>query len=176
MTPLTGWWHCAAERGGGVACWLELVRRISSFKPERPVVFLATGGHELGDLGLVRALEARPGLAELAVAWLRLGANIGAADPGGTVLTASDRKLTDGAARLLHQAGEKEVTVVTAANAQRQLLVRGRNRYFHLVEDRWPGAVDVDALGRVAMAICEWAVELSASGEAARALGLRYAI
>ena len=22
MTPRSGWWHCAGERGGGPACWL----------------------------------------------------------------------------------------------------------------------------------------------------------
>src|SRR5262245_22548045 len=24
MTPRSGWWNCASERGGGIACWLEI--------------------------------------------------------------------------------------------------------------------------------------------------------
>ena len=23
LTPRSGWWHCAGERGGGIAIWLE---------------------------------------------------------------------------------------------------------------------------------------------------------
>jgi hypothetical protein len=26
MTPRSGWWWCASERGGGLACWLEIMR------------------------------------------------------------------------------------------------------------------------------------------------------
>ena len=26
MTPRSGWWRCASERGGGLACWLEIAR------------------------------------------------------------------------------------------------------------------------------------------------------
>jgi hypothetical protein len=48
MTPRSGWWWCASERGGGVACWLEIMRTISAGAPARDVVFVASSGHELG--------------------------------------------------------------------------------------------------------------------------------
>ena len=35
MTPRSGWWHCAAERGGGLACWMESIRAVSAAKPAR---------------------------------------------------------------------------------------------------------------------------------------------
>ena len=28
MTPRSGWWSCASERGGGFACWLEIMRAV----------------------------------------------------------------------------------------------------------------------------------------------------
>ena len=30
MTPRSGWWTCASERGGGIACWLELMRDLKT--------------------------------------------------------------------------------------------------------------------------------------------------
>src|SRR5262249_23582254 len=36
MTPRSGWWQCASERGGGIACWLEAMRRTAAARPLRP--------------------------------------------------------------------------------------------------------------------------------------------
>src|SRR4029077_20251968 len=36
MTPRSGWWQCASERGGGLACWMESIRAVSAAKPVRP--------------------------------------------------------------------------------------------------------------------------------------------
>ena len=33
MTPRSGWWHCAGERGGGIACWLEVMRIMAGSIP-----------------------------------------------------------------------------------------------------------------------------------------------
>ena len=33
MTPRSGWWNCASERGGGLACWLEVMRAVSETTP-----------------------------------------------------------------------------------------------------------------------------------------------
>jgi hypothetical protein len=30
MTPRSGWWHCASERGGGLACWLAVLAPTSA--------------------------------------------------------------------------------------------------------------------------------------------------
>lgn len=80
LTPRSGWWHCAGERGGGLAIWLELARIIGEQPLERDVIFLATTGHEIGYLGIHLYLEADASLAADAHSWLHLGANIGAAD------------------------------------------------------------------------------------------------
>ena len=78
ITPRSGWWRCAAERGGGLACWLEAIRAMAEARPARRVQFLASSGHELGHLGLDEFLLANPRLVGTAYAWVHLGANIGA--------------------------------------------------------------------------------------------------
>jgi hypothetical protein len=80
MTPRSGWYWCASERGGGIACWLELIRELSDAKPARDVVFVASSGHELGHLGINAFVDRRPGIVSRSVAWMHLGANIGAAN------------------------------------------------------------------------------------------------
>ena len=61
MTPRSGWWWCASERGGGLACWLEIMRAMRAARPARDVLFVASSGHELGHLGLDAFMERRPG-------------------------------------------------------------------------------------------------------------------
>ena len=78
MTPRSGWWHCASERGGGLACWLEVMRTLSKAGSPRDVIFVATSGHELGTYGISAFLEHRPGFVKSACAWIHFGANIGA--------------------------------------------------------------------------------------------------
>ena len=80
MTPRSGWYWCASERGGGIACWLELIRDLRQAKPARDVVFVASSGHELGHLGINAFVDRRPGIVSRSVAWMHLGANIGAAN------------------------------------------------------------------------------------------------
>ena len=104
MTPRSGWWHCASERGGGIACWIETLRAVSAARPARPVIFLASSGHELGHHGLDAFLRAHPELIKGARAWIHLGANIGAA--GGQMrLQASDDEMEASALRALEEAG-----------------------------------------------------------------------
>jgi hypothetical protein len=79
MTPRSGWYTCASERGGGIVCWLELMRALQSPAPARDVVFVASSGHELGHLGINAFIERRAGIVPRAVGWMHLGANIGAA-------------------------------------------------------------------------------------------------
>ncbi len=33
MTPRSGWWHCASERGGGIACWLAVLAALRDAPP-----------------------------------------------------------------------------------------------------------------------------------------------
>jgi hypothetical protein len=90
MTPRSGWYACASERGGGIACWLELMRVLTRPAPARDVVFVASSGHELGHLGIDTFAERRPGIVPDSVGWIHLGANIGAAIPAGTTPPAAE--------------------------------------------------------------------------------------
>ena len=82
FTPRSGWWHSVAERGGGLAIWLELARHFSREPPKRSVILIANTGHELGHIGFEAFLESAPELfattsdhAGAASAWIHLGAN-----------------------------------------------------------------------------------------------------
>ncbi|MDO8677795.1 MAG: hypothetical protein Q7R30_04425 [Acidobacteriota bacterium] len=91
MTPRSGWYACASERGGGIACWLELIRTLRAATPTRDVLFVASSGHELGHLGIDAYVARRPGIVPKTVGWIHLGANIGAATrPGDPPPAAGD--------------------------------------------------------------------------------------
>ncbi len=167
MTPRSSWWASTAERGGGLVCWLEALRALSAASPCRDVIFTANSGHELGHIGLDDFIARRPGwdrpLAEGGSTWVHFGANIGAADGELSLQSASDdlRELAaaefarmgqpphaiaaktlvpTGETRDIHRAGGRYVTLV------------GSNPLFHLPQDRWPHAVDSDAVTRMAAA------------------------
>jgi len=158
MTPRSGWWTCASERGGGIACWLELMRQLKTVPLARDVVFVASSGHELGHLGINAFVDRRPGIVTRSVAWMHFGANIGAAqDPGNTVQAsddASEKILADamaaaglavtrrvprgtvpgGEAEVVHRGGGRYVSVI------------GRNTLFHNPADRGPDSIDLKAI------------------------------
>lgn len=95
LTPKSGWFHCAAERGCGIAIWLEVAHALAAQPGRvRDVVFVATSGHELGFLGIEELLKRRPELAR-AHAWIHLGASVGAAFEPTLGLRASDTALLD---------------------------------------------------------------------------------
>lgn len=174
MTPRSGWWQCASERGGGLACWMESIRSVSAAKPLRPAIFIASSGHELGHYGLDAFLKEHPALIKDAAAWIHLGANIGAA--GGQMrLQASDddvegrmAKALDGATATVGQrvprgtvpAGEARNIHVGGG---RYVSLLGSGKFFHTQQDRWPVAVDVDAVTRFATAVSNLAVAIAGS-------------
>ena len=84
MTPRSGWYSCAGERGGGIVCWLELMRTLRAAQPVSDVLFVASSGHELGHLGIDAFVARRPGIVPKTAGWIHLGANIGAATRPGT--------------------------------------------------------------------------------------------
>jgi hypothetical protein len=176
MTPRSSWWQSTAERGGGLVCWLESLRALIAAPPGCDVVFTANSGHELGHLGLDDFMVRRPGwespISEGGATWIHFGANIGAAGGDLSVQSASDdlRQLVEaelaregrapdvvapktlvpsGETRDIHRAGGRYVTLV------------GSNPFFHLPQDRWPHAVDTDAVTRVAAAAAGLVVELT---------------
>jgi hypothetical protein len=176
MTPRSSWWQSTAERGGGLVCWLESLWALIAAPPTCDVIFTANSGHELGHLGLDDFMARRPGwqrpISEGGATWIHFGANIGAAGGELSVQSASDdlRRLTEtelartgrapdvvapktlvpsGETRDIHRAGGRYVTLV------------GSNPFFHLPQDRWPHAVDADAVTRIAAAAAALVVKLT---------------
>jgi hypothetical protein len=178
MTPRSGWWHCAGERGGGLACWLEAMRTLRERRVRRDVLFLASSGHELGHLGLEVFLAQRPGLATGAVAWIHLGASIGAAHAPQLVRYASDHILAELTRTALTQQQADPVAVAPhgtlpggeARNIHerggRYVSLAGGNALFHLEADRWPTAVKVSAVAQYATAFAQLAVWLAEDASA----------
>ncbi len=172
MTPRSGWWQCAAERGGGLVCWIETIRRATASRPVRTVLFVASSGHELGHLGLDAFLEHRPGIVKRAHAWMHFGANIGAAG-GRPRLQGSSEEIIALAVAALAKAGtavDQRVPVGNTPGGEARNIHVGGGRYvsllgsspfFHSPEDRWPAAVDVPALARFARALSDVAVTLA---------------
>jgi len=73
-TPKSGWFHCAGERGSGIAIWLGLARWLAA--TEMNVVLLAASGHEFDGYGgaqFAKTLAPKP--ADTAL-WVHIGANV----------------------------------------------------------------------------------------------------
>ena len=170
VTPKSAWWVCTAERGGGIAVWLALLRHFAANRPARDVVFIATSGHELGHLGLEHFLARK--VTPPSHAWIHLGANFAAVDSR-IRLQASDRELMDMAEGTLSAQG---VTVSTttplgdrpggeARNVhdlgERYVSLLGSNRWFHHPDDRWPTTIDLDTTERVARAVLAIAMRMA---------------
>lgn len=173
LTPRSGWWQCAGERGGGLAIWLEVARAATEAGFERDLLFLATTGHELGFLGIKRYFDAEPELAARAVAWLHLGANIGA-DGARLLVRASDSDLLcvarDMAPALLGVSPPPIFsTTERPVGEAGEVLIRG-GRFvslvgadaplFHSTLDRWPGAIDSHAIATAADGVLQIIKEL----------------
>lgn len=172
MTPRSGWWQCVSERGGGLACWLEIISAVALAKPDRTIRFIASSGHELGHLGLDAFLEEEKTLVKSAWAWLHLGANIGAAEGQMRLQSSADEiealavdaiskvgarldvKLPRGAvpageARNIHVSGGRYVSLL------------GSGPHFHNPDDMWPQSVDLDAVTKYAEATVEIVLRLA---------------
>lgn len=173
MTPRSGWWNCASERGGGIAVWLEMARELQRIRPERSAYFVASTGHELGHYGLDHYLRSRDDLVKKAVAWIHLGANFGAAVGSSPTLQTSDHEMQTLALGAMAAAGRKPATVRPVGRRPRgeadnihdgggrYISLLGGNGLFHHPHDRWPAAVDLDAVARFANAFVEIAMRLT---------------
>lgn len=162
MTPRSGWWWCASERGGGLACWLEIMRAMRNAKPVRDVLFVASSGHELGHIGIDSFIARRPRIVPAAKAWIHLGANIGAARGPGNHLQASDDAMEQVMAEAMTKAGlriDQRRPRGLAPRGEAENVHRGGGRYisiigdndlFHNTSDRGADTIDADVIARFA--------------------------
>ena len=172
LTPKSAWWVCTAERGGGIAVWLALLRHFARNRPARDVCFVASSGHELGHLGLAHFL-ATPALPS-AHAWIHLGANFAAVDSRLRV-QAADADLLGIARRVLTEVGVSIATTTPLGErpggearnvhdrGERYLSLLGSNAWFHHPDDRWPRTIDMDRCRRVVDAVRAIAVGLAST-------------
>jgi len=173
MTPRSSWWQSTAERGGGLVCWLESLRALLGRPLGRKVIFTANSGHELNHLGLDDFVARRPGWDTASGAeWLHYGANLGAFGSWLSLISNTDDLRRLGLAALAEagqppddipwpsQAPSGETRDIHRAGG-RYLTLVGTNRLFHLPQDRWPHAVDVPAVARIAAAAAQMALALS---------------
>ena len=72
MTPKSGWYTCAAERGGGIAIWMEIAGRVAASPGRRPLNLVASSGHELHHLGLDHYIRQLGDAAHNVHAWMHL--------------------------------------------------------------------------------------------------------
>jgi hypothetical protein len=164
MTPRSGWWWCASERGGGLACWLEIMRAMLEAKPFRDVVFVASSGHEIGHRVIDNFIERHPGIISRANAWIHLGANIGAALGPGNCLQTSDDELQSMMTEVMTKIGLRIDQRVPHGNMPqgeagnihrgggRYISIIGNNALFHNTSDRGLEAVDLTTIERFATA------------------------
>jgi hypothetical protein len=173
MTPRSGWWYCAAERGGGIVGWLEMMLALHARQPARSVRFVATSGHELGHLGLKSYLQGNPELATGALTWIHLGASIGAARGASPRLFTSDDEMEQLAVRHL----EPELRIMPETHPHdavpagesrdihrlggRYISIAGGHATFHQEADRWPTAVDVTGVAGYATALSNLVLKLA---------------
>ncbi len=162
MTPRSGWWRCASERGGGIAAYFEIMKAAVSGQFPRDMIFTANSGHELGHLGLDLFLEANRQLVRKARCWIHLGANFAAkgADAG-VLLQYSDeefRSITRQVMNSLQLKADREMPLEKRPWGEarnifdgggRYISILGSNPLFHHPADTWPDAVD-------STKVCNW--------------------
>jgi hypothetical protein len=173
MTPRSGWYWCASERGGGIASWLEVIRSLAAAPPAAPVHFVASSGHELGHLGIDAFIARRPGIVTSAHGWLHLGANIGAATEPANTLQASDDELDEVLTKTMAGAGLTVTRRTPRGNVpggEAEAVHRGGGHYvsviggngrFHNLDDRGAEAIDPIAIAKFSEAFTQFVRSLA---------------
>ena len=158
MTPKSGWYTCAAERGGGIAVWLEVAGRIATSPGRRRLDLVASSGHELHHLGLDHFIRALGPAASDVHCWMHLGASIGSRN-GTPSYAASDQELFELASEALAAQGiERQAFPVGSAGFGearnigeingRFVSLLGGHPYFHSPQDTFDRCVDLQSLER----------------------------
>ncbi|MDE2746734.1 MAG: hypothetical protein OXI41_12220 [Chloroflexota bacterium] len=158
MTPKSGWYTCAAERGGGIAIWIEVAGRIAASPGRRTLNLVASSGHELHHLGLDHYIRELGDAAHDVHAWMHLGASIGSRN-GQAAYAASDDELFNVATDALNahglerrafpvgNAGFGEARNIGEINGRFASFLGG-HPYFHSPLDTYDRCVDPDSLAR----------------------------
>lgn len=168
MTPKSGWFSCAAERGGGIVIAMALAAAAGKMQAARKNLrVLFTSGHELGHAGLLGYLEQQPQLREQAQLWIHLGASIGARFPpaGGPGLFSREEEWRDWFVPVLARHGAGPVRLAEPdhrpGGESREVFDRpfvslaGHHRYFHSPQDTPEIAVDAASVARYCGAYLE---------------------
>ena len=158
MTPKSGWYTCAAERGGGIAVWIEVAGRIAANPGRRTLNLVASSGHELHHLGLDHYITELGEAAAQVHAWMHLGASIGSRN-GSPSYAASDDELFEIATNALSAQGiERRAFPVGNAGfgearniggiGGRFVSLLGGHPYFHSPRDTFDRCVDSESLAK----------------------------
>ena len=163
MTPKSGWYTCAAERGGGIAVWLEVAGRIAAHSGRRTLNLVASSGHELHHLGLDHYIRELGDAAHDVHAWMHLGASIGSRN-GQSSYAASDDELFNLATDALNAQGiERQPFPVGSAGFGearnigeingRFVSILGGHPYFHSPQDTYDRCIDPNSLAQHTKAV-----------------------
>jgi hypothetical protein len=74
-TPKSGWFHCAGERGSGIAVFLALAHWLTR-NTAADLLFVASTGHELAESGGAHFLKTAAPPPSQVKFWLHIGANV----------------------------------------------------------------------------------------------------
>jgi len=76
-TPVTSWFTSSCERGPGIAGFLAMARIGKEAFPDANLIFIATGGHEIGHGGMEEFLKDGAPKPDQVAAWAHFGASLG---------------------------------------------------------------------------------------------------
>lgn len=174
-TPKSGWFHCAGERGTGVAVFIALAGWLAR-RTDADLLFVAFSGHELDEMGGAHFMATAAPAPQSVRVWLHIGANAamqplsvanGVArpvPPSGpdrrvtatpSALGAAQRAFTAaagyGAPRLINEVNAVgELSIFRTAGYQALAGLLGANPLFHTRADRADVATTPAVLARVA--------------------------
>jgi uncharacterized protein (TIGR03382 family) len=166
MTPKSGWFTCASERGGGIAIAMALASSLAALTVRRKnVLFLFTSGHELSQCGLASYLRDNPSVREGAETWVHLGASIGARRQTYRRLFSRDNGLREALAAALARQNLDPIEWAPPEQRpfgesgqvfdKRFVSIIGTHAYFHSPNDLPELTVEGDAVSRFARAFWE---------------------
>lgn len=153
----TGWGPCVGERGGPLFCALQAVRSLAVAHAPRGLVFVATSGDELGQIGLRAFMSRYPDLDRHAFGWIRLGPNIGTRGSAISI-DGSTREWMDALRHELRVdavrfAGDATGGSALADEGNGLILNAAHGPLFHLPTDQLPAAVDLQQINAASRAL-----------------------